>query len=85
MKKFRKYYYKKERIEVNKQNKYGYTALMGASINGHKEIVQMLFQEKKIQINQQDDHGSTALMWASGNGHKDIVEMLETKEKETKY
>ena len=29
-------------VDPNVQNKYGYTALMLASINGHKEIVELL-------------------------------------------
>jgi hypothetical protein len=40
-------------------------ALINASSNGHKEIVEMFLQDEKIEINQQDDYGGTALI----NGH----------------
>jgi ankyrin repeat protein len=63
-------------IDVNQHNEYGRTALMWASREGHKQIVQMLLQDKNIEINQQDEDGYTALMLASINGHKDIVQML---------
>jgi ankyrin repeat protein len=63
-------------IDVDQQDEYGYTALMWASLKGHKEIVQLLLHEENIQINQQDKDGSTALMWASLKGHKEIVEIL---------
>jgi hypothetical protein len=63
-------------IDVNQQDKDGFTALMEASWKGHKEIVQMLMQDKRIEINKQDKNGWTALIMASENGHKEIVQML---------
>jgi ankyrin repeat protein len=63
-------------IDVNQQNNGGYTALIWATLGGHKDIVQMLLQDKNLEINHRDEYGHTALMWASINGHVEIVEML---------
>ena len=65
-----------ERIEINKQNEYGTTALIEASDQGHKEIVEILLQDKRIEINKQNEYGTTSLIEASDQGHKEIVEML---------
>ena len=46
-------------IQINEKAKTGDTALMNASFNGHKEIVEMLLQDKRIEINQQDKFGLT--------------------------
>jgi ankyrin repeat protein len=64
------------RTKKNQKKIYGDFALITASINGHKEIVQMLLQDKNIQINQQDEDGKTALILASMKGHKEIVQIL---------
>ena len=54
----------------------GFTALMAASWNGHKEIVEQLIQHG-AEVNQATtDGGATALMVASVSGHKEIVERL---------
>ena len=54
----------------------GFTALMVASLSGHKEIVERLIQHG-AEVNQATtDNGTTALMLASGNGHEEIVERL---------
>jgi serine/threonine-protein phosphatase 6 regulatory ankyrin repeat subunit B len=63
-------------IEINQTTKYGYTALMLASIKGHKEIVKMLLAKEDIDINQTGDGGSTALMCASAQRNQEIVKML---------
>ena len=53
-----------KRIEINQHNKGGSTALMCASINGHKEIVEMLLDHKDINVNLEDDFGVTAILIA---------------------
>ena len=58
-----------EGIDVNLQNKNGYTVLMLASqySNGSSSIetVKLLLSSKGISVNLQDKYGYTALMWAS--------------------
>ena len=63
-------------IDVNQQNKNGSTALMWASRNGLKEIVQLLLKNECIKVNQQNNDGRTALMLASFAGHKEIIDIL---------
>ena len=53
---------------------YGKTALMHASKNGHRKIVDALMC--KANINMQDDYGFTALIHASRSGHSEIVKAL---------
>jgi ankyrin repeat protein len=64
------------RIDVNQQDKVGYTALIWASQQGHKDIARMLLKEKNIEINQQNNDGFTSLIMASILGHLEIVQML---------
>ena len=59
----------------NVQSKSGWTALMGASGNGHSEIVKLLL-ENKANPNVQSKSGWTALMGASKNGYSAIVKLL---------
>ncbi len=67
----------KKGADVNaKDNDYGWTALMHASIYGHKEIVEILISNK-ADVNAKDNDDFTALMYASREGHKEIVEILK--------
>jgi ankyrin repeat protein len=59
----------------NAKNSYGWTALILASMNGHKEIVELLLKNG-ADIEAKDSDGRTALMWASTYGHSAIVELL---------
>ena len=61
--------------DVNAKNGGGNSALIGASTNGHTEIVARLLEEG-ANVNMNDNYGYTALMWASNMGHTRIVEML---------
>ena len=63
---------------ANVKDKYVETALMWASKEGHKEVVELLI-EKGADVNARDNAGWTALMDASYNGHKEIVELLLEK------
>ena len=53
----------------------GWTALQYASLNGHKNIFDVLVT-KNADINLKDDKGRTSLMIASSYGHSDIVKKL---------
>ncbi|MBA3815862.1 MAG: ankyrin repeat domain-containing protein [Parachlamydiaceae bacterium] len=70
---------------------FGSTVLMGAALNGNKEIVKLLLEAgadpniidpsrmSNCELNFSDQtfkNGDTALMRASGRGHKEIVELL---------
>ena len=61
---------------INKQDNFGYTALIYASIYGHIDIVKLLI-EAGVDINIQDKYGNTALMIASINGYTEIVKLLK--------
>jgi ankyrin repeat protein len=65
-------------LDINAKASDGRTALMLASDNGHKEIVELLLKNG-ADIEAKDSHGWTALMWASYHGRKEIVEFLLKK------
>jgi len=65
-------------IDVNVTLSSGQTALMAASLNGHKEVVELLLV-KGADVNAKINNGLTALMVASQNGHKEVVELLLAK------
>ena len=50
----------------------GVTALVGAALKGHNEVVKTLIQAK-CDLNVQNKNGETALYWAAANGHRDVV------------
>ena len=63
---------------VNAKRKDGLTALMGASIEGHREMVELLVA-KGASINEETTlfgKNSTACSLASRAGHQEIVELL---------
>jgi hypothetical protein len=53
----------------------GGTALIFATLNGHKDVAALLIA-KGANVNAKADEGSTALMLASVRGYKDLVELL---------
>ena len=59
----------------NLQAKNGYTALMGASVMGHTDVVELLL-DKGASVEEKDNDGKTALMRASIRGHTEMVELL---------
>jgi ankyrin repeat protein len=72
-------------IDVNIQNNNGDNALIYASFNGYKEIVELLLKHPNININTpegihpvnvQNKFGDTALIAASSRLNKEIVELL---------
>ncbi len=61
--------------DVNAKASNGGTALMVASQNGHKVVVQSLLS-KGAEVKAKTKDGRTASMIASQNGHKEIKELL---------
>jgi len=54
------------------------TALHRATINNHKEAVELLLVEG-ANVNARDSFGSSALHYAAQNGHKEVAELLISK------
>lgn len=61
--------------DVNQQNRFGSTALMGASAGGFEDIVKLLLL-RGADGDLRSESGSTALMFAARNGHEDVVRAL---------
>ena len=62
--------------DVNeKDNEYGWTALMAAALNGRTDVLQILL-EKSSHVDAKDNFGWTSLIIASRSGHTDIVRAL---------
>lgn len=70
----------KDGIDVNAQDKYGWTALMKAAEKGHREIVDLLLKRDDIDVNAANMYGSTALMIATYGEHAETVESLLKKD-----
>ena len=60
---------------VNLVDKFGYTALMYACVNGYTEIAKWLL-EVGANVNIVDKYGNTALKIAEQYGYIDIIELL---------
>ena len=56
----------------------GYTALMVACYEGHKDIVELLlnYSKRSIDLNAKDDNGATAFSIACHSGHIGIVQLF---------
>jgi len=65
----------KQDVNINITDKFGYTALMHASEQGHVKIVKYLV-EKGSDINTKNETGWTALMAASWKGHLAVAKYL---------
>ncbi len=65
--------------DVNTKNKdSGGTALIAASAQGHRDVVNLLL-DKGADVNARDKNGVTALIPTSENGHKEVVLLLLAK------
>lgn len=62
-------------IDINNQNKLGWSALFAASGNGHPETLSVLLNHPGIKANQLNTEGSTPWMLAAGNGHEAVVKI----------
>ncbi|KAI1820388.1 ankyrin repeat-containing domain protein [Xylaria intraflava] len=64
-----------EVTDVDKQDRFGRTALHWAVENGHLQIVKLL-EGKKANLNSQDSSGQTALSRAAWRGYTETVDFL---------
>jgi len=64
-----------EGAKVNASDKDGVTALILASLMGHREIVKELLA-KGAEVNARNNSGGSALIAASIKGHREIVDLL---------
>ncbi len=61
----------------------GFTALMHAASNGHKETVDTIISKYPDTVKDKDNNGWTALMHAASNGHKETVDTIISKHSDT--
>ena len=63
--------------DVNEKEKFtGYTPLIYAAEEGHKQIVELLIA-KGADVNTEDNVGRTPLDWAATWGMKEIADLLQ--------
>ena len=62
-------------VDVNSQDKDGWTALMLASINGHTDCVKLLI-DNGADANLQNEVERSALIYAASDGYKECVKLL---------
>ena len=60
---------------VNARSKWGSTALMEASANGHTHIVEFLLAHGS-EVNLKDDHEKTALAYAREREQREVIQLL---------
>ncbi|MGD0276807.1 MAG: ankyrin repeat domain-containing protein, partial [Syntrophales bacterium] len=62
-------------VKVDARRSDGQTALIIASLNGHKDVLKILV-DKGADINAKDNMGQTVLMVATQRGQNDVVKLL---------
>lgn len=66
-------------IDINHNDKYGYTALMYSVINNSKDCVKVLLNNKKININKLDLTGNNALLIGCSKNSINTIQLLLDK------
>ncbi|KAL4801667.1 ankyrin repeat-containing domain protein [Aspergillus unguis] len=67
-----------ERLDVNRRNNRGETALLMAVRRGSLSVVDGLLQHCRVEVNSIDNKGRTALWWAASDGNCAMVSLLLT-------
>ena len=65
-----------DKVNINAQNKCGFTPLLLACCKGFEEVVRILMGNPRLDVNIADKEGRTALYIACISGHEAIVSML---------
>ena len=66
-------------IDINHNDKYGYTALMYAVINNSNDIVKVLLNNKNININKLNSSNNNALLIGCSKNSKNTIQLLLDK------
>ncbi len=64
--------------DTEAKDQYGATALIIASADGHRGVVEALLKAK-AEIGAEDRNGWTPLLWATSAGNAAVVELLRQK------
>src|ERR1039458_1585983 len=62
-------------LVYGKDENYGATPLHLASMEGHRDVAELLLSSK-AEVNAKDNNGWTPLHWAAAGGHLDVAELL---------
>lgn len=68
---------KKNSINVNIQNRYGFSALIWAAYKGHHNVVELLLEYPGINLILQDLRGKDAMKAAAENGYLDLARLIK--------
>ena len=63
-------------VDVNRQDKYGATALSAAASNGHCAVVEDILETGKVGLSCDNGQLYSAMMHADLRGHEDVVALL---------
>ena len=61
---------------INKRNKFGFTALISASTKDHDDVVRYFLSLPNIDINIKTEDHATALTWAIQNGNVELTKLF---------
>lgn len=65
-----------DKVDINAQDSWGWTALTMAAADGYKDILEFLLNRPGINVNIQQSHGNTALLLATVRKTKNIIKIL---------
>ena len=67
---------KDKRVDVNKQEKDGWTPLHIACATGNIEIVKYMLQDQRVDVNQPNNNNVTPIWIASDNNYTQVVQAI---------
>jgi ankyrin repeat protein len=66
------------KADVEAKDTYGWTPLICAARNGHRDTVEVLLSVGKADVEAKDNNGWTPLIWAAQGGHRDLAKVLRS-------